>query len=291
VILRVYIDESNTNKAELLGGFMATSEEWNRFSRRWKVVLNNFAAPYFHFREFADKENKNKIPNNPFIGWCENKRDSFLHELAIVLSESAVPVGAVLDLAKFRSKEFEGERARAGVKDGDRVEMLIGRFYVHFSEQLNLHWPGFDGHALFVFDQTDNDEWVATLKRIHNKAQALEKRIGGIAFENDKRCPPLQAADLFAYAARQNSEKFYHQGRTKQRKRTLDWILSKNFTIRIKREFTGTKWEKLVRLVLADRKQKRALWAKQGEPNRPYIPELDFEPQKHGLRLIDPEQS
>jgi predicted Holliday junction resolvase-like endonuclease len=77
------------------------------------------------------------------------------------------------------------------------------------------------------------------------------------------------------------------QGRTKQLKRTLDWIISKNQTPKFKKEHSQEWWEKLVRIVLADRKKKRALWAKQGESNKPYLPERDFEPEKHGYRLID----
>lgn len=279
MILRVYGDESYAKTAEVFCGFMATPDEWSKFSRRWKSVLKDFSAPYFHFREFVDKENKWKIPNNPYLNWGDKKRDRFLIELAIVLSESPVPVGGILNV-----KEFDSSGMGAEFKQD---ELLIGMFYIHFSQQLNAHWPGFGGQVLFVFDETTNNEWVAALNSVHQKAKVFEPRIGDLSFEDDQRCPPLQAADLYAYISRQNTEKYYEQGRTPQKKRILDWIISKNQKPKFKKEHTQDWWEKLVRIVLEDRKKKKALWTKQGEPNKPYLPELHFEPEKHGYTLIN----
>jgi hypothetical protein len=281
VILRVYADESYAETAEVLCGFMAASHEWAKFSIRWKSVLRDFAAPYFHFREFVDKNNKWKIPNNPYLSWDDKKRDRFLIELAIVISEALVPVGGILNVEEFNSREME--------KEFDAKELLIGMLYVHFSQQLNSHWPGFDGKVLFVFDETTkdrDDNWTARVSKVHYKACDFEPRIGGLAFEDDLRCPPLQAADLYAYISRQNTEKYYDQGRKKQLKRHLDWIISKNYSPKYKKEHSQEWWERLVRIVLADRKRKKAIWAKQGEPKKPYLPERDFEPEKYGYTLI-----
>jgi len=274
VILRVYADESFTDKALTLCGFMESPEYWDRFSNRWKAVLRKHAAPYFHFREFADKKNRWKIPGNPYLDWSEKDRDDFLNDLAIVLCESAVPLGGIFDIETFRSKAMEG----------DPMELLIAQLYVNFSDQLNAHWPGFRGQVLFVFDETENEGWIETLNTVHKKAQKVEARIGGLSFENDRRCPPLQGADFFAYISRQNTEKYYEQGRTKQVKRTLDWILTRNVSPTFKKQFTYAGWLRLVRLILADRKRKKAIWAKQGQPKRPYYPELDFKPEEHGTR-------
>lgn len=281
VILGVYADESFTNKAETLCGFIAPKDYWKRFSRRWRSVLNDFGAPYFHFKEFADKENKHKNDKNPFLApsWNFEKRDRFLHELTIVLSEEAVPLGGVLGTKNIPDN----------ITDGEVRELLIAQFYSHFSHQLNSHWRGFNGSALFVFDETENKEWRATLENIHARAQGLDARIGGLSYENDIRCPPLQAADLFAYICRQNTEKYYAQDKTKQYKRTLDWILSRNSYARFKSIHTKDSWGKLVRTVLAHRKQMKKIWAAAGDTKRPYIPEIDFkeEAEKLGLKVID----
>lgn len=198
VILHVYADESYTGTAEVFSGWMESPDYWAKFERRWKSILNDFKAPYFHFREFADKEDKWKIKGNPYLTWSDKKRDKFLYELAIALSESAVPIGGTINVKKAKE-----------IADEDRMELLIVQFYVHFSQQLESHWPGFNGQVLFIFDETDNSDWISMVNKVHKKAQSLEPRIGGLAFESDIRCPPLQAADLYAYAGRQNSERYY----------------------------------------------------------------------------------
>lgn len=250
-----------------------------KVEQRWRSVLKRYRAPYFHFREFADKNNKWKISGNPFLSWEDSKRDSFINDLAIVLCEEAVPVGSTVNMSEVRNQGVEPLS----------YDFLIGKFYLNVRDSINAHWPGFDGDVLFVFDETDKPEWISTLRSYHQAANKADKCFGGLAFEDDRRCPPLQAADLFAYAMRQNSEKYYANDRTKQAKRTLDWILSRNMGPMFKKEFTYAGWLKLVRLVLADRKRKRALWAKSGQPKRVYFPEIDFEPEKHGgtYRRVD----
>jgi hypothetical protein len=285
VILKVFADESFTNKAETLCGFVATTGYWEKFERKWNSVLRDFRADYFHFREFSNP-NLYSTPGNAYYGWTAAKRDRFLNELTIVLSEEAVAVGGSLDFVKFRSlaKEYEA-------KDGDHIEMLIAQFYVHFSQQLNSHWPKFDGQVLFVFDETPKLEWKSVIHKIHSKAQSFDKRIGVVSFEDDRRCPPLQAADLFAYISRQIAEDYYEQGSRKQTKTYLHWILSKNHNPKFKKIHTAESWENLVRLVLAHRKQMMKLWAKEGIKRR-YIPEQDFRPvaEKLGIPFIeDPE--
>ncbi len=282
MILKVFADESFTNKVETLCGFVATTDYWEKFERKWNSVLWDFRADYFHFREFSNPH-LYSTPGNAYYGWTAAKRDRFLNELTIVLSEEAVAVGGVLDFVKFRSlaKEYEA-------KDGDHIEMLIAQFYVHVSQQLNSHWPKFDGQVLFVFDETSKLEWKSVIHKIHSKAQNFDKRIGHISFEDDRRCPPLQAADLFAYISRQIAENYYEQGSQKQTKTYLHWILSKNHNPEFKKIHTAEGWENLVRLVLAHRKQMTKLWAKEGIKRR-YIPEQDFRPiaEKLGIPFIE----
>jgi hypothetical protein len=280
VKLHIYADESYTGKASTLCGFIAAPEYWTNFSRRWNAVLNSYRAPYFHFREFVDKENRWKIPRNPYLSWSEKRRESFLYELAIVLSEEAVPVGGTLDLKNFRTSGLEG----------DTDEGLIYQFYTSVGDALIRHWPNFGGELLFVFDETDNANWKATLNTIHRSLQNADNGVRDLHFKNDVTCPPLQAADLYAYSTRQISERYYEQGKTKQVKRTLDWILSKNQYPKFKAMYSPDQWETLVKNVLADRKHKKALWARQGEPKKQYYPELHFEPGKFGLKLINADE-
>ena|SRR5208282_2843301 len=82
MMLQVYADESGTNdingqkpgsSVPTFCGYIDTPEYWLDFCRKWKKVLNNYRAPFFHFREFANKHEIAK-PDSPYYGWSEAKR-------------------------------------------------------------------------------------------------------------------------------------------------------------------------------------------------------------------------
>jgi hypothetical protein len=291
VILRVYADESilthSLAPVKTLCGFVAPPEDWGRFVKGWNSVLKKHDAPYFHFREFVDKRNRYKIKGNPFINWDDLRREGFLDDLAIVLSEAVVPVGGYLDIGAAKSKDLKGN---------DPDELLIYKFYQSALISIERHWPKYNGAIHFVFDEDKGSTWEAKISKVHSHLQEESARLktvgpslGGRSFEDDKRCPPLQAADFYAFLAAQNSESYLRQGKTKQMKRTLDWIISKNYYPGFKRTHTPLSWKKLVRKVLAHRKKMKAIWLRNGDINRKYYPEKDFveESAKLGLPLMD----
>jgi hypothetical protein len=291
VILRVYADESilahSAAPVKTLCGFVASPEDWGRFAKNWNAVLKKYDAPYFHFREFVDRRNKYKIKGNPFLNRDDLWRENFLDDLAIVLSETAVPVGGYLDIGAAKSIDFKGN---------DPDEGLIYKFYQSVFTSIDRHWPKFNGVIHFVFDEDNGSAWEAKIAKVHRHLQEESARLGtvgpslgGRSFEDDKRCPPLQAADFYAFLAAQITESYCKQGKTRQMKRTLDWIISKNSFPGFKRIHTPLAWKKLVRKVLAHRKKMKAIWLRNGDSKRKYYPEKDFleEAAKIGLPLID----
>jgi hypothetical protein len=290
VILRAYADDSALTHTESpvksICGFIAPPEDWGRFAKQWKSVLKKYDAPYFHFREFVDRQNRYKIKGNPFLDWDALRREDFLNDLAIVLSEAAVPVGGYLDIKAAKSTDLKGR---------DPEELLIYKFYQSVFTSVGRHWPQYAGSIHFVFDD-GSPEWEAKIGKVHRELQeeairlgAVGPSMGGRSFENDLRCPPLQAADFYAFLATQNAESYCKQGNIKQYKRTLDWILSKNCFPGFKRMHKPLAWKNLVRKVLAHQKKMKAIWSRNGDAKRKYYPEKDFleEAAKLGLPLID----
>lgn len=291
MILRVYADESilthSVAPVKALCGFVAPPEDWGRFAKQWNSVLIKYGAPYFHFREFVDRRNQYKIKANPFLNWDDLRREAFLDDLAIVLSEAAVPVGGYLDIGAAKSTDLKGN---------DPDELLIYKFYQSVFTSVDRHWPKFNGAIHFVFDEDKGSAWETKISKVHRDLQEESARLGtvgpslgGRSFEDDRRCPPLQAADFYAFLATQNAESYCKQGNTKQPKRTLDWILSKNYFPEFKRIHSPLAWKKLVGKVLAHRKKMKAIWLKNGDSKRKYYPEKDFveEAAKLGLPLVD----
>ncbi len=275
VILRAYVDESYVNgKAKTLCGFLARPEEWRSMGKKWKRVLDCYGAPYFHFREFNQRP-EYCAEQNPYRRWSAKQRHAFLYDLALVISESAIPIGSYADL----------HQASAG-DCVSREESLIRKLYSSVEIVLQRHWPDSRRKVDFVFDDTPETSWKSLVRQVHREMQKSSE-VGSITFEDDKRHSPLQAADLIAAIDRQNAERFCASGKTdKQPNRVLDWILTRNRFPRTKDTLSNSKWVKLVRSVMRDEQFKLRRWGRTGEQKRKYYVEIDFDFEKHGYSKL-----
>src|SRR5580692_8554845 len=104
MMLKVYMDESGTHdptgqkqgaSVPVIGGHIHTPEFWAEFSGKWQSALTNYCngkSGYFHFRELADKRLRSE-PKSPYNGWNANKIDNFIHDMAFIVSQGAMPIG------------------------------------------------------------------------------------------------------------------------------------------------------------------------------------------------------
>jgi len=272
--LYVYADETGTNDptgqqpgsaTPAFCGYIETPEYWKAFSRNWKRILNNYRAPYFHFREFANKKLRAET-QSPYYNWSEDKRDGFLYELALLASETAVPIGGYSNAKLYHQINWEG----------DVYEIAIQQFFRDFYAALNSHWPNFGGKLFFVFDSCRDEKLLAPIRKSYEYLQKQDVRFGGLFFQDDKLHPPLQAADLYAYAFRQYVEKRTANPDVVPKMRLLDVILNKNLDVTRKMGIGTPGWHYVVNLVREHQKRQKAEWAKQGDPKKQYYPEEHF---------------
>jgi hypothetical protein len=284
VILRVYGDESGTSDitgrqpgsaVPVLSGLIETPEYWSSFCPKWKKILSNYRAPFFHFREFASKYLCSK-PSSPYYGWSEKKRHRFLYKLAIQTSESAVPIGGACG-------------ARRNYKLGlttNPFEIAINNFFESLLFELELHWPKFDGKVLIVLDSCRDEKWLVPLGKVHSNFAAKDIRIGGLTFEDDKDPLhlPLQAADLSSYVFRQQAKRFIEsEGKEEPNLRVLHLILSRNMNVKL-RQMKNTEWDRFIHLMCEDEEKKMAIWKKEGKINQKYYPHEHFPFEEYGIK-------
>lgn len=237
-MLKVYADETGTHEGAdvmLLSGLIESREHWFKFNRKWKAVLDNYQAKFFHYREFR-REANTKI-GDPYFGWSDEKRRNFIFRLAMLIGESAVPVGG--GSAIEHNKELG--------KKIDPFDQAIRGFFESTRDMLSKHWPGHKGKVLFVFDKTKNKELASAIVTIHGEYLRKDSRIGTMVFEDDRdECHlGLQAADLsgihYRNAARQyveNKGKINDFG-------IIDFITNKNVDV-IFRNLSEAKTRKLI---------------------------------------------
>lgn len=283
----VYADESGTNdvtgqqpgsEVPTLCGYIDTPEYWVRFKRKWKQILNDYRAPYFHFREFASKHLCAK-PSSPYHGWSEEKRDSFLYDLAYLCSDSAVPIGGCYH-AKLHHQQC---------LEGNAFEHTIDAFFHDLGQTIEDHWPRYGGKVEFVFDKCDDERWNIPLQKMHAKYALNDARLNDeLVFADDKdpKHLPLQAADLYAYAMRQHArrqlERRISGDQSLEPMRVLDYMLNRNLDPS-RRQWLPIVWKKVVQLVREDQKRQKAAWAKAGESKKQYYPDQHFPYEKYGL--------
>jgi hypothetical protein len=276
--LQVYADESGTHAgapAPTLCGFIDTEENWDKFRRSWKLVLNDFRAPHFHFKEFHKARASH--PGSPYYGWSKSKRREFLHDLAFVAGLSAIPTGGASHAEKNRSLG----------NSKTPFDEVITIFFEGLCSSLDTNWPGFGGKVRLVFDQCkQNKEWLSVLRRIHSHFAEKDSRIGGLTFEDDRdrRYTALQSADLLAYTFCQHVKRHIGSNGEETVIRVINFILYKNMDVRLRRMGKDA-WADFVKCMREDEIIQKAKWSKEGDRERIYDPDKHFNFDKYKDRL------
>jgi len=272
VILKVYADESETHATSICG-YIATPDYWKQFCREWQKILDDFKAPYFHFREFTTKELYSKV-GNAYYNWSEKKRDKFLLDLAVLTSEVAIPVGG--SYSRMGKTETETKEKR--------WENSLVKFFVDLNHVLSEVWPDYTGEILFIFDRCENKKKLIPIRTVHGSFAEKDSRFGCLSFEDDKDPVhlPLQAADLCSYIERQYVEKLLEVDEKIKTPETrmLDMILLRNRHEQL-RKLSTRQWKLFINIVRKHREWQMAEWKRHGI-KQVYYPNVHFPWEKYG---------
>lgn len=266
MVLQVFADESylleGNRNVIAIAGWLSAPDSFSKFCTAWKSVLDSYGVKHFHFKEFVDK-NHIYYKQTQYDGWDKLKRESFLFELAFVACELGVPVGACAAPDKTKTIELDSFslKKHAYFLFCKSVIISTTRFKLFNSQADTID---------FVFDKNDDPSWHKALNETFNKCKEQRAPFGNWLPKDDTECYPLQAADLYVYAMRQNAERFFNGGMKPSHARMLDFILEKNRPDVDNWTFTSNQWAKLVRLVVNHYRE----W-KVANSNKQYFPLVD----------------
>jgi hypothetical protein len=194
------------------------------------------------------------------------KRENFLFDLALVACEMGTPIGgcSAPDKTKIKPSSDMPLKKKAYRMYFDSVLIAVGssRFKPFYRKKDKIE---------FVFDENQDPSWQQALSETFE-----EYKHKGAAFDicrpgNDEKCLPLQAADLYVYAMRQNGERFFVINKMQPAHASmLDFILEKNRPDVENWTFTENEWAKLVILVVNHYRD----W-KLANPKKKYFPLLN----------------
>lgn len=192
-----FFDESGHSSATkffALAAFVAEDANWATFEGLWRQALQESGAPYLHMREFAHRV-------GIFQGWTERQRRKLLAGCVnAIKAVRAIAVGAAMSIADFGTLSAE---ARSKLQDP---------FFCCFQAvvrgvALNACFEPQDTRVRMVFSQQDEFSSMARkLWEVMGETVDVRDRMGSLEFEDMRRVPALQAADLLAYEFRH----YYH---------------------------------------------------------------------------------
>lgn len=258
-----------------LSGLVEAKEYWDKFRRQWKVILNDFAAPYFHFKEFGFEACKQ--PNSPYRTWSMEKKQGFIFELAMLISESIVPVGG----ASPAKHHYD---LGTGI---DPFEQTADNFFKSLICMLDVHWPRYSGSVALFIEKSGNTRWTVPLAKVHREYQGKDSRIGALVFP--KKGDPLhseglQAADLSSKIFRDEAKEYFNNDE-KLSAGVLDFILGKNQDPFF-RAFERRKWRWLAGELRKHELETVASWRRQGIKMK-YEPLKLFPWKQYGFQKPD----
>jgi len=217
VKLIAYADESHSGKKDsevlIIAGWVALREEWDKFCLEWQKALNRHAAPYFHFREWADasavvrgrrRASSEFSQKNPYRAWSQTQLDTFLFELAeVAASDNKLIIGGYVP-----TKKLGEDKARGLVKTEESAEDLcIKHFFGSVLSTISRRRAPLKRQPVaFVFDQTNDPEWKMVINRGFDASRKKNRHYKEISFAPKEDHLPLQAADMVAYRSRQRME-------------------------------------------------------------------------------------
>jgi len=217
-MLQAYIDDSGRGQSSgdfVMAGFVAPVENWLDFNHAWQTVLD---APrtldYLHTRK-----GMHPVPSGPFKGWTREECDAKIYQLIGVIHSFGFLSVRISIPHKHYGTAFKGTFP---TKRGKRLD---NPFYLPVYSTIMvtlraLAQNGIVDKVNFTFDNETAQEQKLILDAWHGYKDALDLSIPTFPeyriirqmvgdppdFRSDKDVLPLQAADLFAWHVRKNSE-------------------------------------------------------------------------------------
>jgi hypothetical protein len=221
-MLQAYIDDSGSHdKAHncLLGGYWGGVNEWRKFERKWKAVLDHFGIEEFHAKEFWPRPNGFRI--GPYKRWSNDRHRSLIDNLLKVIQSSKIyPFMCGVLSAEWEKQQlfyreiFTGASRLKPNINQKHMNPLFLPFQVCVARLSQYCHPGVTMN--FVVDQTSfPSAWVDCFRGVKYEMFAedkLRQSIGELTFADSKIALPLQAADLLAYEGHRYGKQSHAKG-------------------------------------------------------------------------------
>jgi len=198
-MFNVYFDASGAPddcNAVVVGGFIATSEQWIEFERNWKDALAAYGVSQLHMRQYAHSVKE-------YASWCgnERKRRTFLERLISII-KTRVRHSFVNSVIMDDYRKVDGH---CQLSDVNKPYALAGITCIQKVKDWADRWNVAQETIAYVFEDGDKDKSSLT--------QSVERdfRFTPIYMTKEDSCA-FQAADLLAYEHLLANRRIYASG-------------------------------------------------------------------------------
>jgi len=184
-----FFDESGIHESARIlavGGWVASAEEWERFTPRWKAALEGNGAKTFHFADFDNARGN-------FSDWSALQKQNLIKDLFRVLNQS--------DLFGFCGSIVMPEYKAVAAGSGTALEERHSPFVICQQYCIEMICKRIDAKVFYIFDRQQEFDSPAIQNFWDTKKKLPEwsEKMDGIAFRSKNEFIPLQAADLLVY--------------------------------------------------------------------------------------------
>src|SRR5258706_4136255 len=191
--LTAYLDESghpSSSQVFAIAGYVATSEEWDRFAARWIDVLRSYGVNEFHTVDCAHRR-------GAFEGWSKERRSVLYEDLVLLITTSDISGVATAVVVEDLKTVREEMRIRI-----DEYFLCLEHCFASFvNDAKERNIPDDEWIAYVLEDQPQfSGRAVNTYNLMKRRADWESRfRLGPIATAPKNKYVPLQAADVLAY--------------------------------------------------------------------------------------------
>jgi len=179
-----------------VAGYVAYRETWNKFNWRWLMTLQQLGVPYLHTAK--------KLNEFPLVGGGGITDDDICLILApfieavkgTLLAEGGVPVWVVTDCDAY-DQLTPNERKYVRPPEENSFEWAVRLSCEALGHQFNLS----DAISIQMDECSAPPRLYECYERFKRNSDFMKQHLGALCFCDDKRHPPVQAADMLANVA------------------------------------------------------------------------------------------
>jgi len=215
MLYRTFIDDSADERKQIVmvaGALMGTHKQWGAFSREWRRRLSKDRLKYFRSTEYRSLTGEFyryrdpvRYPKPHGSEAARGLRD----DLDLVIKKhDLLGVASVIPLAMFNEVvASEGLTYRFNPDPFSAAMQTVMRECAILARD-TLLGDGNNRVAFVCDDGPDAKNQTAAYCDFKNKNTSIQETIGGIVHLDDKKWPPLQAADVVASIAREMATEY-----------------------------------------------------------------------------------